>query len=812
MEYFLCNPDGLLRSQPASHERAHPPKKGSAKALLLATTSCFTFSALAQEPVPAPAEPPPAPLKADPARDLYEAAQLAYAEAKAAKNKAAREVAYESSLRTFERFRKAFPTDSRATEAQFYIASCYEKLGNQDQALSVYTALANSGAAGPLVEAAAQQVANTYYKNKKYEEAEPLFARLAKVATKAETRHIALFQRALCLQHLDRADDLKKALRAVVFDEGSPYQEKARVAISALYAKNGEDSRAYANYKILTESTDAKIASDSILQSALLARKLGKNEEATAWFEAILTNPKLKEWHGKAQLTLMSEAYDSKDLTRVAKLYQRGNYKLPRDQDAQRIAMAAEAYRQMGEGEKANKLYERLSKVSTNKDQAFDAAYAVLTREYKKGQASFLKAGENFLRRYEKNHNADPRVDNVHLMLAEKYSSARKYRDAARQYGEINLGRIDASNISRVRYRLAYSRLKAGDRKNALDSFNVFLAKHPDDKNAVRALAHRGAINSTLGAEEAAIADYELLLSKTTEPEFRLQALSGMAELYRKKENFPKLVSVHQRLLKEFPKRVTRDVAASHFVLGWAYFKQDELDLALPQFVKARELNPKGLGKDSTIHLALIYFSRQDQVNLQKELDQLIKEFPDSGLPRPVYAWLGAKFAADGAYAQAWKYLNKAVTPNKPADTKKSVWKAYAQSAEALGYHEEAIQACDILLPLEDSRYLRAVLLHRKAKALLGLRQYSAANTVAKQALELKPQGELNAELRITLGDIAVREKNLDEALSHFVVVAEIIGTGDIKTAAIKRAIAVYEEKGDATSLAAAAKYKALLP
>ena len=584
------------------------------KVILLATASCLTFTAVAQEAPPAIPEPPAAPpLKADPARDLYEAAQLAYAEAKAAKNAKAKKLAYESSLRTFERYRKAFPNDSRATEAQFYIASCYEKLGNQDQALSVYTALANSGAAGPLVEAAAQQVANTYYKNKKYAEAEPLFARLAKVATKPETRHVALFQRALCLQQLDRNDDLKNALRAVVFDEGSPYQEKARVAIAANYAKTGETSRAYANYKILTDSKDSKIASDSILQSALLARELGKSAEATAWFETILATPSLKKWHGKAQLTLMSEAYDAKDLPRVAKLYERGNYKLPRDQDAQRIAMAAEAYRQLGDGETANKLYERLSKVSTNKSQAFDAAYAVLTREYKKGQASFFKAGEDFLKRYEKNHNEDPRVDNVHLMLAEKYSAARKYREAVRQYSEINLSRIDASNISRVRYRLAYSRLKTGDRKGARDSFNVFLSKHPNDKNAVRALAHRAGLNVALGADDAAVTDYEQLLSRTKEPELRLQALSGMAELYRKKENFPQLIAIHQRLLKEFPSRASRDVAASHFILGWSYFKQDEKDLALPEFIKARQMNPSGLGKDSTIHLALIYFAKQDQ-------------------------------------------------------------------------------------------------------------------------------------------------------------------------------------------------------
>ena len=778
---------------------------------ILATISCLSTQAQEQNLIPED-KPEPSPLRADPARDLYEAAQLAYAEGKEASKPKSRKIAYENSLRTFERFLKAFPHHTQSLEAQFYIASCHEKLGNKEQALDAFTTLAESGKKGPLVEAAAQQVANAYYQEKDFAHAFPLYSRLAKIASKPEIRHLALFQRALCLQHLDRTDDLKKALRDVVFDEGSPYQEKARVAISSLYDKTGEKDRAYANYKLLTDSKDPKIASDAILQSALLARELGKTTEATAWFEQILNNKKLKKWHGKAQLTLMSEAYDNKDFARIIALFERSPYPLPRDQDAQRLAMTAESYRQLGNAEQADQLYAKLSKVSTNKNQAFDAAYAVLTRAYSKGGKSFYKSGEDFLKRYEPNHNQDPRVDNVHLMLAEKYSTEKKYRKAAKQYGEINLSRIEPENIARVRYRLAYSRLKMGARKAARDSFNVFLSKHPNDKNAIRALAHRATIQLELGAEEAAIADYDLLLSRTQEPEIRLQALSSLAEIFRKKENFPKLISTHQLLLKEFPNRAHRDIAASHFVLGWSYFKQNQTDLALPQFLKARKMNPSGLSKDATIHLALIHFGRQDEAALQPELDRLLTEFPNSGLPRPVYAWLGAKFASNGAYQEAWKYLSKAVTPNNPDDTKKAVWKAYAQSAEALGHHKETLRSCDILLPREESRYLRAVLLHRKAKALLGLRQFPAANEIAKQALELKPQGELNASLRITMGEIAQHQEQWDEALSHYVVVAEIIGSGDNKMTALKRAIQVYQEKGDSTSLAAASEYEKLLP
>ncbi|MBK1832797.1 tetratricopeptide repeat protein [Roseibacillus ishigakijimensis] len=780
--------------------------------LSLLSLALASTDLMAQEGEPSPAPDEPAPLQADPARDLFEAGQLAYAEGKASPNKGEQQVAYESALRTFDRFRQAFPQHPNSAEAQFYMASCYEKLGQQGRALATYTALANSGLTSPLVEAAAQQVAATYYQAKKYAEAEPIFARLAQVTGKAQTRHLALYQRALCLQHLDRQAELKEALRAVVFDDGSPYSEKARAAISALYAKTGDKERAYANYRLLADSSDKATAANAILQSALLARELGREREAAGWFERILTTPELGKWHGKAQLTLMTRAYDEPDFPTVVRLYERGTYSLPKNEEAQRLALAAEAYRQIGQGEKANQLYERLAKVSTNKNQAFDAAYAVLTREYQKGQDSFLKAGEDFLKQHGKNHSGDGRLDNVHLMLAEKYSSRKKFREAAHHYQALDLTRVAADNVAQVRYRLAYARMKAGQLAEARDAFADFLHHHPKDKNAVRALAHRASLLTQSGAHEAAMADYERLLTLTDDPAFRLPALSGMAEYYREKEDFAKLIEIHEKLLREFPQRSPREQAASHFVLGWAHYKRENWQQATPALTRARELNPQGVGRDATIHLALIHFSQQDEKALQSELDRLQRDFPGNELPRPIYAWLGAKKASEGAYQEAWQYLPQAVTLEDPAETKTAVWKAYARTAEVLGHHRETLQACDILLPTEDSDYLRAVLLHRKAKALLGLRQYEEATTVAKTALELKPQGELNAALRLTLGDIARGQKLIDEALGHYVVVAEIIGKGSHRTTALLRAIELYQEKGDATSLAEAAKYRALLP
>ncbi|MDP0492498.1 MAG: tetratricopeptide repeat protein [Verrucomicrobiota bacterium JB023] len=757
------------------------------------------------------AELPAPPLQADPANDLFTAGQLAYTEGLEAAKADARRMALGSAVRTFERFLRHFPDDPRSVEARFIIASSQQKLGNAEEAARHFDAVAKSVPFGEFAETAALHLAENYYQSRQYKEAEPYFARIARLTRTDSTRHLALFKRALCLQHLNRSDELKEALRKVVFDKGSPYSERARAAISALYAKEGEKDRAYANYKILAASDDAQIADEAILQSALLARELKRSEEASQWFERIMARPGLKKWHGKAQLTLMTEAYQAGEHGRVIALLGKGNFPLEKNEEAQRVAIAAESHRALGNVAAANELLARLSKIAPDRGQAFDAAYAVLTRQYSSGDRSFVKSARDFLARYGNSHAGDARLDNTRLMLAEKNFAVKNFTEALKLYQVLDLNRMDATNVAGIRYRLAYCHLKLGHPEQARDSFSRFLSNHPDDQRANRALAHRARLQQSLGAQEAALTDYLTLRRTASTPELRLQALTGLAEIYREKKNYAELITLHRLLLKDYPDRAARERAASHFVLAWAHYHQDDFSQAVPHFKKARELNPTGLSQDATLHLVLIAFANQDETTLKPELDRLLRESPSTKLPRPVLAWLGAKESAEGRHEEAWKYLAEVVTPNNPEETRIVVWKAYAKSAEALGKHAESVTAIDYLLPREESPYLRAVLLHRKAKGELALRRFTQAAKTAEAGLELKPQGELNALLRLTFGDIERAQNKLDEALAHYVTVAELIGKGETKRLALNKAIGLYQEKGDATSLAEARRYEDLL-
>ena len=779
--------------------------------------SPFVFS---QESKPDSSEekppPPPARLRIDPARDLFEAAQLTFQEAREATNKKAQQTAYESAVRTFNRFLSAFPNDSRRYEVQFYLANCYQQLGNTAESEKLYQALANATEPNPFSGVALQQSADTAYSHKDFKTAAGLFQKIAQTAIDPEQRQLALFRKALCWQEIQRSpnppakadETLKEALRAVVFDEGSPYQEQARAAISSLYAQTGETERALANYELLITSQDKERAEQALLQCALLSHKLKQTTKAHRYFAQILASSAHRKWHGQAQLTLMTAAYQKKNYTKLVELYQATSAKVSAEHESQRLAMAAEAYRQLGDSTNADRLYARLSRVSKDSGQAFDAGYAVVTSQYREKDRKFPREAQAFLRNFSSDHPEDPRIDNVWLMLAERLNSQEQFSKAAQAYSKIRLEKIPAGSQARVRYRLGYSQLKSGKKNEAIRSLSSYLENHPKDSNTTRALLHRANLYQEEEDYRNALTDYNKILKSKPDEELSLTVLSKLADIYRKHEDFSSLISIHNRLLKNYPQRSEADQAASHFILGWSHFKQNNYESALPEFEKARALNPQKLGQDATIHLALIHFARQDEGSLRPELRRLQEDYAGAKLPPQIYAWLGTRLATAGNHEEAWTYLKEAVDFSKSGKTKTPIWKAYSLTAVALGKYREAQQSCDILIPREESPYLRAVLLQRRAEASLGLRDYAAAANDAKAALELKPQGQLNAELRITMGDISMKQQKIDEALGHYVVVAELIGSAETQTEALQKAITCYQEKGDSTSLAEAAKYK----
>ena len=778
--------------------------------LILSFPVILAGEVVAQAPAPPPPK-PAKPLKADPAADQFLVAQLAYQEAVDTKDPKLQRANFDAALVQFSRFLRFHPKHKNALNAWYYSAVCYQKTNQHNAARRCLDAVVEDGKTGPLVGSAAYQLATHHYGEKSYTEAEPLFALASTESNNQAVRRLALYRRALCLQKLERPKETIAVLELVLADPDSPFRDRAESALAYYYKQNDRPADALTIFEKLAKSKDAKTRADSILQAALLARDLDKKDLARTYFELILVTPGLEEWQGKSQLTLLSEASRAEDHERVIALFEKGKFPLKKDQSLRRILIAIKSYEATNRKDKTVALYKEIERISPGSKTAFEASFVLLSRQYHAGAKEFEQSALTFLNRYSKEHENEANTHGVRLMLAETQYKAKHHAAAAKTYAAIKLQHIDPENHVGVRYRLANAFLEANDTKAALAAIEDFIKHHPTDKRVPTLLTKRADSYAASGNREAALRDYERIITQNSDPSLSVYAWAQKADLHKAAKELKEFLECHRHLLADFPNRPATSKAASEFWIGWGLFRLNEFKEAIPHLENARKAAPKELGRESTIHLALAHYSLQDLASLEPELERLLTDHPDQKVGRNIFGWAGVKIAMEEEdYARAWKFLPHAVDIAKPTETKTVVWRSYAKAAVETGEFPNAIPALALLLERDENDFLKAESLYLKARSHFGLNALKESLDSAEEALGLKPQGRLNAEIRLLIGDIALSENKPAEAAKYYVVVAELFSDHDlaIEISALRRAAAALEDIGTPETLADAKRYR----
>ena len=137
------------------------------------------------------------PLVADPANDLFELAQLSYQEALDEKNPKRRNDTLGVAIRQFERFREAYPKHENAVKSWYYTALCHRKLGDESTFRAHLNAIVTGWKKGPLVGAAAYQLADELYKAEQWAKAEALYRLAASESDNEASRHRSVYSLSL---------------------------------------------------------------------------------------------------------------------------------------------------------------------------------------------------------------------------------------------------------------------------------------------------------------------------------------------------------------------------------------------------------------------------------------------------------------------------------------------------------------------------------------------------------------------------------------------------------------------------------------
>ncbi len=728
---------------------------------LIAATLVLSWPIWAQEAPPIEEE-KAAPLVADPARDLFDLATLYY-------NEGSQDPAnYRLAAKKFDQFLRGHGKHPRALEAWYFLGLSYQKVGEKKGARTCFETIVNRGQSGDFLVGSALQLASQDYEAKEWAQAAKWFRILAREAKEKDVRHEALYRRFLCFNELGAEEKMVSSLRAVLREPDIKYAQSARRSLASLYQKQGKLRQAFSLYAKLAESSEAEVSADATLQAALIAQKVGDKKQAPLWFSAAYKHPGLKEWRGQTQLTLMNFAYQQKLWQKVIQFYEDGEFSLKPEAALQRHILAAKSYDTLGSQKKALRVYEKIDRLSPNSESGFEAAYRVLIKAYEENKQNFTKKAESFLRKYEASHRSDPKVHSTRLLLAESYYKRKKYQRALARYRGLNFALIEASNRLGVRYHIAHCLIQLEDHPAALKAINDFVTHYPRAEQTPKLRLQRAEILTGLDRGSEALSDYQALL-KTKDPSIKSLVLQRLAITYKEKEDYQKFAQTQREILT-LPDLSSSMKASAKFWLGWNDYRLKNFDTAVPLLKAARDLAPKDYAKQTGPMLIRSAYQRESLEELEQEIKLLRRHDRKAKIPSGIQLWLGATLAKKKEYKRAFPLLHDGIQP----ESKALMWRLYGESALAIGRNKHALRAAETLLKKDSHPYRQAEAHYWKSQALTKMRQFNEARDSASAALDLRPSGELDLQLRLHAGDIEMAAKTPAKALRHYLVVESL--------------------------------------
>ena len=148
-------------------------------------------------------------------------------------------------------------------------------------------------------------------------------------------------------------------------------------------------------------------------------------------------------------------------------------------------------------------------------------------------------------------------------------------------------------------------------------------------------------------------------------------------------------------------------------------------------------------------------------------------------------------------FNQAAKYLGLMTKNMEPGNVDKSIWLTLGKSLNELKNFPEATDAINHYLELATDPAERAQGFLALSGAQLGSKELDAATKSAEQALSLQPEGRLNAEARMLIGDIDSARGNYENAARSYMSVALLYEDPEVTPQALQHAYEAFQKAGN---------------
>ena len=742
------------------------------------------------------------------------------------------------------------PHDPHRDQALFRLGECLRKLENstdlntsatKSTSQAIYQQLLQECTKGIFAAGGAYRLGEIYQRGKEIQKAVTAFEQASLLCDDPKIINAAHYQAALCYDELGNEVKALELFHQVVREEG-PQATAAQMEIARHEEKAGNLEKALELYQSLAKEPSEKIAAQALVKAGTIDYRLGKKEEASQFFSQAASLANTEEWRSIAALSLMKISYEKKDYRHVIQTSDQALNECQGEEKIQAIFLTGQAMRQLGDFKSALPLYDQVIAQAPTSSLAHEASLMRLLVLHSLKNPSLLGELEIFL------HNtSDPNQQTqAQLLKAETLFEAGNYAEAARAYDELKNTNLSLDLKADALYKEAWAWNQAGNTREALQALSTWMGSAPQSAQMPAALIQRASIEQKTGDFTAAIADFKNIITNYPKAPERELALQQQALLYGQLKDNNQMVGIFHELLSEYPK--TSAAAQANFWMGWSAFESKDYTAAIPFLEQARRLDithtqkpfsrgliandshssskqnqetletdlpienstPKAKGyfeQRATLRLLLAHYYLQHVEQTMAEAEAL----STSSVPLVVAQWIGLKAYEQGKLSQAEKWLSLI---SKSNDQNLNTAQVELRLTQTL-LQENKLR--DALLPGTKARELsrdpqsRAEATLTLAKVHKGLKNHEQASSLVQETLLLQPEGSINMQARLLLGDLLYAQQDYDGAARAYRAITLLTQDPVLLKQALRQASEAYRHANNTTEADKAMKEYRLL-
>ena len=708
---------------------------------------------------------------------------------------------YDLAIPEYQKYLDDYPGGAGRANAYFSLGECYRNLNKPSSARTNFQRVLNDYGESEFAGPAAYALAEIAFTQKDYATALPLFHRSAAKSKESAVALSARYFEARCLEVLDHKDEACDIYQQVAEAKGpNPYREDARQTAASIAFARGRKSDALRQYEALANETQkAPLKAEATVRAGLIALDLlqsdkgkmdkGMSEKAMALLQKGRSLPEAGRWRALAQVGILRLQYQTGQYVQLLADYKKVQQQVPEEARAEVMLFAANSQRQLGHAAEAEAIYHEIIEKYPNREEAKDARFQRLINVYNSDPSTLPPEVDEFLTT---NPTAE-RADQAKLFKAEALYKQQNYPRAAPIFSELRASQLSPKLRAEAAYQLGSCYLQMKDVAGIVEAFGFFVQAFPDSPLATSAFARRAETYESDKNYDAALSDWNMLLTKYPGAREREEALQHKALILGQQQNPKGMSETFRQLLKEFPKSPAASIA--HYYIGKSAFELKDYKTALAALNTARQLDKDRYYVPATVRIISSYFGLHDRAAVTREVDGFLAANAPGTIPAEILEWLGIEYYNEKNYAAAEKYLGVLGKIDNPP-VKPDFWFYLGDAAAKQQKFDESENAFGKYLQTATDPAGKAKVLLALGAVKIAAHKPDDAQKIAEQIMTLQPEGRVNAEARLLSGDVQFERGHFEDAGKAFMGVALLYDDPAITPRALQKAALAYRRAG----------------